>query len=100
MPDLIVVDKGYLIKDPKRMNVLVKNNGSATSVKAILSARHIKTGNKAFATIPPIKPGYAANVEIEFTSALREGNRIKLIADIGDDVSESNENNNTKYVNY
>ena len=99
--DLIVylVDEDY--GQLHLMRVTIRNNGKVKSDSAILSGMDMnQPAIKAQGSIPSIKPNGVYNVDLKFPTLPNKGDRIKLVADSGNHVDESNENNNVKFINY
>jgi hypothetical protein len=99
--DLIVylVDEDY--GQQHLMRVTIRNNGNAKSGSAILRANDMsQPGLKAEGSIPSIQPNGVRNIDLKFSQLPKKGDRIRIIADAGNHVNESNEKNNIKFINY
>jgi len=101
-PDLIVyfVNQNYYAGGDV-IRVTIRNNGTAKSGSAVLTAQNMAPGGGyGEASIPSVDPGSIKNVDIKLNKPPREGDRLKFFADAKQHVVESNENNNIKYINY
>lgn len=100
-PDLVVyfVNQNYYAGGDV-IRVTIRNNGTAKSGSAVLSAKNMSANGYGEASIPSVDPGSIQNVDIKLNRPPKKGDRLKFFADAKQHVAESNENNNIKYINY
>ena len=100
--DFVILYASKVGGTKNKFGVQIKNQGGAPTSGGFLQGLNMGDGGGgATAPMPMFKAGETKFMFVEFhsTKFSREG-RIKFIADYGNDIPESNENNNSYSFNY
>lgn len=86
--------------DPVRFTAVIKNNGTKASppFKAVMKVDD-ETGSQTL-DIPVLKPGASFTVQESRTFNIARNYRVTVYADHSQNVTETNENNNEKYIHF
>lgn len=100
--DFVILSATKVGGKDNKFGIQIKNQGNNPTSEAVLQGENMGPGGGlATAVMPKFQAGETKFVFIEFMrSKFVEGARVMFHADANNDVSESNENNNKRAINY